>query len=67
MLIHVGAREMLLSDSLRLASNAREANTPVELDVWDGMGHLFHAFPNLPEAGKAYLRIDRFIKERLCQ
>jgi len=67
MLIHVGAREMLLSDSLRLASNAREANTPVELDVWDGMGHLFHAFPNLPEAGKAYRRIDRFIKERLCQ
>lgn len=67
LLIQVGAREILLSDSLRLASNARTANTKVELDVWDGMGHLFHALPNLPEAREAYRRIDRFIKEQLCQ
>ncbi len=64
LLIQVGAREILLSDSLRLAYNARAAATPVDLDVWDGMGHLFHAFPELPESKQAYRRIDQFIKEQ---
>jgi len=61
--IQVGAREMLLSDSLRLASNARDAAVPVDLDVWDGMGHMFQAIPSLPEAKKAYLRIAAFLEK----
>ena len=63
MLLQVGAREMLLSDSLRLASNARDAGVPVDLDVWDGMGHMFQAIPSLPEATKAHLRIRAFLEK----
>ena len=63
MLIQVGAREMLLSDSLRLASNARDVGVPVVLDVWDGMGHMFQAIPSLPEAVKAHMRIGAFLGE----
>ena len=62
MLIQVGAREMLLSDSLRLASNARDAGVPVDLDVWDGMGHMFQAIPSLPEAIRAHFRIGAFLE-----
>ena len=59
--IQVGAREMLLSDSLRLASNGRDAGVEVSLDVWDGMGHMFQALPALPESQKAYSRIANFV------
>ncbi len=54
--IHVGANEVLLDDSTRLAARARAAGTPVELTVWPVVPHVFPIFPHLPEARSA---IDR--------
>jgi acetyl esterase/lipase len=41
--LHVGEREILLSDSLRLADRARMAGVEVELKVWSGMWHVFQS------------------------
>jgi monoterpene epsilon-lactone hydrolase len=63
LLIQVGEYEILRSDSQRLAEKARGAGVPVELQVWDGMFHVWHmAAGYLPEAGQAIARIGEFIK-----
>ena len=60
LLIQAGSREILLSDSLRLARNARVAGVDVTLDIWDGMWHVFNAFTQLPEAQQANREIGAF-------
>jgi acetyl esterase/lipase len=62
MLIQVGDREILLSDAVRLADRAREDGVIVELEVWDGMWHVWHLFAgHLPEGQHAIDRIGAFI------
>lgn len=63
--IQVGAREVLLSDSLRIADACRTAGVKVELDVWDGMWHCFHFDPSLPESQQACARIADYFRTHL--
>ena len=65
LLIQVGTREVLLSDTVRLARNARAAGVDVTLDVWDGMWHGWHDTPGLPEADQACTEIAEFFASRL--
>jgi acetyl esterase/lipase len=66
LLIHVGSAETLLDDATRLADRARDAGTAVELDVWDDMVHVWHAFaPLLPEADEAIGRIGAWVRGRM--
>lgn len=65
MLIQVGTRERLLSDSVRLARNARRAGVAVTLDVWDGMWHVWQGNPVIPEAGQAAGEIGAFFRRHL--
>jgi monoterpene epsilon-lactone hydrolase len=66
LLIQVGTHEVLLDDSVRLATRVREAQGRVELEVWDGMIHVFQAFPGfLPEARRAIDRIGEFLRAEL--
>jgi monoterpene epsilon-lactone hydrolase len=60
MLLQVGTREQLLSDSVRLARSARAAGVKVEFDVWDGMWHGWHDTPGLAEAEQACGRLAAF-------
>lgn len=62
LLIHAGSREVLLSDSLRLARKARAAGVDVTLDVWDGMWHVFQGNPGIPEAREAVEEIAAFFR-----
>lgn len=63
MLLHVGEDEILLSDSTRLAAKASGAGVRVELKIWPGMWHVFHAFaPHLPEANTAIAEIGAWIR-----
>lgn len=65
MLIQVGTREVLLDDSLRLAKLAERAGVPVELEVWDGMWHVWQFFaPFMPESLEAIRKIGRFCREK---
>ena len=66
LLIHVGTAETLLDDATRLAERARAAGVAVDLEVWDDMIHVWHAFaPLLPEADEAVARIGTWVRERL--
>ena len=63
LLIQVGDRETVLSDSTRLADQARAAGVSVELEIWEHMIHVFQQFPTeLPEAREALQSIGAFLK-----
>ena len=60
-LIQVGGREILCSDSCRLAGNLRDAGVDAVLDVWDGLWHVWHLFP-VPEAARALAELIDFLE-----
>lgn len=63
LLIQVGSEEVLLSDSMRLAENARLSGVDVTLDVWEGMQHVWQFAASLvPEARQAIEKIGEFIR-----
>jgi len=63
MLIQVGDRETVLSDSVAFAAKATSAGVPVSLEVWDRMIHVFQQFPEaLPEARSARKSIGAFVR-----
>lgn len=63
MLIHVGSEEILLSDSERLVERARAVGVSVQLKVYDGLWHDFHAHAGmLPESDQALADIGVFLK-----
>jgi acetyl esterase/lipase len=66
MLIHVGDREILLSDARRLADGAREAGVDVTFKVWEGLWHVFHSSASIvPEARRAISELGMFVQEHL--
>lgn len=59
--IHVGTHELLLDDATRLATRAREDGVAVELDIWDGMFHVWQALPSMvPESRAAVEHLGKF-------
>ncbi|MEE4277844.1 MAG: alpha/beta hydrolase [Halieaceae bacterium] len=61
-LIQASDSEMLLDDARRYAAKARAAGSPVELQTWPDMIHVWQMFPDaLPEAEEAYERIAEFL------
>lgn len=61
-LIHVSESEMLLENAQRYADKARAAGSPVELETWPDMVHVWHLFtPLLPEAEEAFEHIGEFL------
>jgi monoterpene epsilon-lactone hydrolase len=62
-LIHASAAEMLLDDAVRYANKARAQGSPVDLQTWEDMVHVWHIFvADLPEAQQAFVEIDAFLK-----
>jgi phosphinothricin tripeptide acetyl hydrolase len=65
-LVQVGTCERLLDDSTRFAERARAAGVDVELDVWEDMIHVWHAFADLlPEGREAIDRVAAYLAARL--
>ena len=65
-LIQVSRDEMLFDDARRYANKAHSAGSPVELQVWPKLVHVFQAFaPELPEASEALAKIASFITAQL--
>ena len=63
-LIQVGSDETLHDDAVRMADRMRAAGSPVELEIWPRMPHVWHAFaPFVPEACRAIERIGSFVRE----
>lgn len=65
LLIQVGDRETVRADSTMFADKARAAGVDVELQVWDGMIHVFQMFVELPETRRAIASIAEFLKRQL--
>lgn len=65
LLIQVGTRETLLSDSVRLARNAREAGVDVTLDVWEGMWHVWQNDGAVPESRRAVDELAAYFRRHL--
>jgi acetyl esterase/lipase len=63
LLVQVGAPEAIYDDGRRLVDAAREAGVDATLEPWDDMFHLWHGFPDLPQAHAATNRIGEFVKE----
>ncbi len=62
-LIQVGTDEILLDDSRRFAQKATEAGVPVQLEIWDDMFHVWHAYARfIPEARSAIEKIGEFLR-----
>lgn len=62
-LIHASDSEMLLDNARRYANKAKDSGSPVELETWPGMVHVWHMFPDmLPEAEEAFDNIGEFLK-----
>ena len=65
LLVHVSGSEILLDDSLRFVARARAAGVAVELQVVDGMPHVWHLFAGfLPDADTALAALGRWVAER---
>jgi acetyl esterase/lipase len=63
--IQVGAGEALLDDSTRLASRAKAAGVAVDINIWDGVPHVWQLFQGfLPEARAALDQAASFAKAR---
>ncbi len=62
LLIHVGEREVLRDDSVRLAERARAAGVPVELQVWPVVPHVWQfAHALVPEARRSLAAAAAFL------
>lgn len=66
-LVQASEAEILIDDARRYANKAREAGSPVELETWHGMVHVWQAFgPQLPESTDAFARMADFISRVLA-
>ena len=63
LLVLVGTAEILLDDAARVAQKAAAAGVEVVYEQWPGLGHVFAAYANTPEAGQAAALIATFLAE----
>jgi len=66
LLIQVGASEVLLDDSLKLAREAGTADVSVRLEIWPEMIHIWHVFHRiLGDGRKAVQAGAKFLREAM--
>lgn len=64
LMVHAGACEILRDDASKLGDRAAEAQVPVSVEIYDGMGHLFQADVNRNEAKVSLSRLAQFIRAK---
>ncbi len=66
LLIHVGTRETLLDDAIRMHDKAKAAGVDVTLDIWEGQIHVWHLFSDrLDEGEEAIQQLGTFMKKHM--
>jgi len=63
-MVHAGAGEILRDDASKLGDRAAEAQIPVSVEIYDGMGHLFQADAGRNEARASLSRLAHFIRAK---
>jgi monoterpene epsilon-lactone hydrolase len=64
LMVHAGAGEILRDDASKLGDRAAEAQVPVSVEIYDGMGHLFQADTARNEAKVSLSRLAQFIRAK---
>ena len=62
-----GTRDLFLSSCVRQERVMREAGAQVQLRVWEGMGHVFEFYPELPEADASLREVADFLRRHLSE
>lgn len=63
-LVQVGEEEAFLDDARELAERVQAAGGVAQVDVWQGVMHMWHSFPRLPQAAEATERAGTFVRQR---
>jgi acetyl esterase/lipase len=63
-MVHAGSAEILRDDASKLGDRAADAATPVSVEIYDGMGHLFQIDARANEAKVSLARLGRFIRAK---
>ena len=63
-MVHAGSAEILRDDASKLGDRAAEAGTPVSIEIYDGMQHLFQVTQECREASVSLGRLGQFIRAR---
>jgi acetyl esterase/lipase len=65
LLIQAGTNEILLDDARRFAERAGQMGVSVQLEIWEEMFHVWHAYSRfVPEARKAIAAIGGFLRSQ---
>jgi acetyl esterase/lipase len=64
-LIQVGSKEIFLSNSIRMYRQLKENNKEVELDIYEGMWHVWQGNYEIPESKVAIKNTKNFILKHL--
>ncbi|MDM7931525.1 alpha/beta hydrolase [Tabrizicola sp.] len=56
-LITSGTRDLLLSQAVRLSQRLRDCGATVDLQIWEGLWHVFEWYEDLPEARESIRRV----------
>ncbi len=62
MLVHVGSDEILRDDAVRFVEAARRDGVYASLGLFDGLWHVFQAFPGVPETSTSLREIGAFVR-----
>lgn len=63
MFAQVGSSEILIDDTLLIARKARAQGAEFEVEVWEGMPHVWQVAEFLPESRRALVRIAAFFEK----
>ena len=63
LLIQASSTEMLLDDARRYAAKAQAAQSPVTLQLWPNMVHVWQMFTDLGQAEEAYGKVAVFLAD----
>lgn len=62
-MITTGTRDLLMSDSIRLAHRLHRGGNPVLLRVWEGLWHVFEFYNDIPESRMSLAEIASFLRQ----
>lgn len=64
-LVQASESEMLLDDARRYVCKAHASGSPIKLQIWPGMMHVWQIFtPELPQAVEAWSEIGKFLETK---
>lgn len=63
--ISTGTRDLLLSQSISLADVMKAGGISVELQIWEGLWHVFEWENHLPESSQSMEQISAFLKQHM--